>query len=135
MRSKVTEQAVEKTAISKAWLIEKLAENIERAMQAEPVRRKTGDGEEEVAGECVYNGSVANKAFELLGEELHEPEGLSRLRENLADEAEQLLLTLDIDCYAVRESATGSAPASAEYGMCRKKAHTMAAKRLSRARP
>jgi hypothetical protein len=71
-------------------------------MQAEPVRRKTGDGEEKVAGEYVYNGSVANKAFELLGEELHEPEGLSRLLEKLADEAEQLLLTLDIDGYSAR---------------------------------
>jgi hypothetical protein len=39
-------------------------------MQAEPVRRKTGDGEEEVPGEFVYNGSVANRALELLGKEL-----------------------------------------------------------------
>ena len=57
-------------AISKAWVIEKLVENVERTMQAEPVRRKTGDGEEEVPGEYVYNGSVANKALELLGKEL-----------------------------------------------------------------
>ena len=70
MRGKVTERAVEKTAISKAWVIEKLVENVERAMQAEPVRRKTGDGEEEVTGEFVYNGSVANKALELIGKEL-----------------------------------------------------------------
>jgi len=34
-------------------------------MQAKPVRRKIGDREEEVPGECVYNGSVANKALEL----------------------------------------------------------------------
>ena len=33
------------------------------------MRRKTGDGEEEVPGEFVYNGSVANKALELLGKE------------------------------------------------------------------
>ena len=39
-------------------------------MQAEPVRRKFGDREEEVPGENVYNGSVANKALELLGKEL-----------------------------------------------------------------
>ena len=70
MRGKVTQRAVEKTAISKAWVIEKLVENVERAMQAEPVRRKTGDGEEEVPGEFVYNGGVANKALELLGKEL-----------------------------------------------------------------
>jgi hypothetical protein len=34
------------------------------------VQRKTGDGEEEVPGEYTYNGSVANKALELLGKEL-----------------------------------------------------------------
>jgi hypothetical protein len=48
------ERAVEKTAISKVWVIEKLVENVERAIQAEPVRRKIGDREEEVPGEYVY---------------------------------------------------------------------------------
>ena len=47
-----------------------LCSDVERAMQAEPVRRKFGDREEEVPGEYVYNGSVANKALELLGKEL-----------------------------------------------------------------
>ena len=51
-------------------MIEKLVENVDRAMQAEPVRRKTDDGEKEVTGEYVYNGSVANKALELIGKEL-----------------------------------------------------------------
>src|SRR5262249_23997225 len=55
LQGKVTERAVEKTAISKAWVIEKLVENVERAMQAEPVRRKSGDAEEEVPGEYVYS--------------------------------------------------------------------------------
>jgi hypothetical protein len=67
LRGKVTERAVEKTAISKAWVIEKLVENVDRAMQAEPVRRSDG---EEVPGAYVYNGSVANKALELIGKEL-----------------------------------------------------------------
>jgi hypothetical protein len=48
LRGKVTERAVEKTAISKAWVIERLVENVERAMQAEPVKRKIADREEEV---------------------------------------------------------------------------------------
>jgi hypothetical protein len=47
-----------------------LCSDVERAMQAEPVRRKFGDREEEVPGEYVYNGSVAKKALELLGKEL-----------------------------------------------------------------
>src|SRR5262249_8271943 len=48
----------------------KLVENVERAMQAEPVRRKAGDTEQQLAGEYVYNGSVANKALELIGKEI-----------------------------------------------------------------
>src|SRR5262249_21855185 len=48
----------------------KSGDAVERAMQAEPVRRKSGDAEEEVPGEYVYNGAVANKALELLGKEL-----------------------------------------------------------------
>ena len=47
-----------------------MVENVERAMQAEPVRRKTDEGEEKVPGDYVYNGSVANKALELIGKEL-----------------------------------------------------------------
>ena len=66
----VTEKATSKAAISKAWVIAKLVENVERAMQAEPVRRKAGDNEEEVPGEYVYNGSVANKALEVIGKEI-----------------------------------------------------------------
>ena len=69
-RGKVSQRAIENTAISMAWVIEKLVENVERAMQVEPVRRKIGDPEEEVPGACIYNGSVANKALELIGKEL-----------------------------------------------------------------
>ena len=39
-------------------------------MQAEPVKRKTDEGEEKVPADYVYNGSVANNALELLGKEL-----------------------------------------------------------------
>jgi hypothetical protein len=35
-------------------------------MQTDSVRDEIGDGEEEVHGECIYNGSVANRAVELL---------------------------------------------------------------------
>jgi len=71
LQDKVVAAAVEKAAISKAWVIEKLIENVDRAMQHAPVRRKSASGgEEEIPGEFVYNGSVANKALELLGKEV-----------------------------------------------------------------
>jgi phage terminase small subunit len=63
--AKTTEHAIERAAISKEWVIEKLRENVERAMTATPVVR---DGNP--TGEYMYNGTVANKALELLGPEI-----------------------------------------------------------------
>ena len=44
------------------WIVERLVENVERAMTVEPVM--VGGVE---TGEYVYQGNVANKALELLG--------------------------------------------------------------------
>jgi len=60
--AKVTAQ---KTGLNKAWVLEQLRTNYERAMQAEPVIR-----EGQPTGEFRYEGSVANKALELIGKEL-----------------------------------------------------------------
>ncbi len=57
--------AIEKTGISKAWVLAKLVENVERAMQAEPVL----DSQGQPTGEYKYNGNVANRALELIGKE------------------------------------------------------------------
>ncbi len=71
LQAAVTERVVEKASVSKTWVVDKLVENVDRAMQHAPVRRKTASGgEEEIPGEFVYNGSVANKALELIGKEL-----------------------------------------------------------------
>jgi phage terminase small subunit len=66
---KATEKAVERLAIDRGWVIGKLVENVERAMQAVPVTRKE-NGDEVCTGEYRYEGSVANRALELLGKEL-----------------------------------------------------------------
>ena len=60
-----TERATEVLAIDREWVLAKLKENVERAMQAVPVMRA---GKE--TGEFVYDGSVANRALELLGKEI-----------------------------------------------------------------
>lgn len=65
IQAKGVAKAIERTAINKAWIIDRLVENVERAMQAEPVYR---DGV--ATGEYQYAGSVANKALELLGKEV-----------------------------------------------------------------
>lgn len=63
-----TRRAAEKISIDKEWVLSKLVENVERAMQAIPVTRKE-DGVEVETGEYRYEGAVANRALELLGKE------------------------------------------------------------------
>lgn len=64
--SKAVELAIERTAITKEWVMERLRDNAERAMTAKPVTDH--DGKE--TGEYRYDGSVANRALELLGREI-----------------------------------------------------------------
>lgn len=54
---------LEHTKAGQEWVVARLVENVERAMQLEPVT----DGEGNSTGEHIYQGSVANKALELLG--------------------------------------------------------------------
>lgn len=58
-------RAAEGVVLTKQWVIEKLIENVDRAMQAIPVTDREG----RETGEFTYEGSVANKALELLGKE------------------------------------------------------------------
>ena len=60
---KAREDRTERTEVTQDWVIERLVENVQRAMQAEPVRDREGNQ----TGEFVYAGSVANKGLELLG--------------------------------------------------------------------
>ena len=67
IHAQATADAVKSTALTKEWVIQTLQENVARAMQAIPA--KTND-DGEPAGGYQYQGSVANKALELLGKEL-----------------------------------------------------------------
>lgn len=66
LREKTVEKIVEKTAISRIWVLDMLKENLERALQHKAVR----DGEGRETGEYTYQGNVANRALELIGKEL-----------------------------------------------------------------
>ncbi len=59
LQSQVAEEAV----IDAAWVTKRLVEIVDRAMQAIEVTDAKGD----VTGEYTFQGSVANKALELLG--------------------------------------------------------------------
>ncbi|MCA6108127.1 terminase small subunit [Bradyrhizobium cenepequi] len=63
VHAQATAIAIEKAALTKEWVIERLRENAERALQAIPAG-------ENGTGEYQYQGSVANRALELLGKEL-----------------------------------------------------------------
>jgi phage terminase small subunit len=58
-------RAAEKTMLSKSWVIQRLMENVERAMQAILVLDANGNP----TGQFKYEGNVANRALELLGKE------------------------------------------------------------------
>lgn len=62
----VSKVAVEKTGLTKAWVLDRLRENADRAMTSEPVRDHDGNP----TGEYTYQGNVANRALELIGKEL-----------------------------------------------------------------
>ena len=55
-----------RTEINQDWVIAKLVENVERAMQSIPVLDRQG-GE---TGKYTYEGQVANTALKLLGDHL-----------------------------------------------------------------
>jgi phage terminase small subunit len=66
LHGQATADAIKATALTKEWVIEMLTQNVAKAMQATPVT----DDEGNPIGEFQYQGSVANRALELLGKEL-----------------------------------------------------------------
>ena len=53
----------ERTKIDQDWIIDRLVENVERSMKLKSITNSGGD----TVGEHVYQGTVANRALELLG--------------------------------------------------------------------
>src|SRR5215472_10894611 len=58
--------SVQRAVVDRQYVLSRLRENVERAMQAEPVLDSKG----KPVGTYRYDGSVANRALELLGKEL-----------------------------------------------------------------
>ncbi len=59
-------ERAKRVKVKQEWVLEKLVENVERAMQVTEVLDRDG----EPTGEFVYQGAVANKALELIGRHL-----------------------------------------------------------------
>ena len=58
-------KAIEQTAATEEWIINKLIQNVERASTAEPVLDSKG----KPTGEYRYDGAVVNRSLELLGKQ------------------------------------------------------------------
>lgn len=107
--------AAEALAIDKQWIMGRLKENAERALQAVPVMV-----EGEPTGEYRYEGSVANRALELLGKELGmfieksevRTGPLSVLDEMSHDELSRIAAAIDAERTERPRSVGGPAPSS-----------------------
>lgn len=66
MERAATEKAAERLSIDREWVLSRLVENVNRAMQAVKAGGPKGDG----PGEYRYDGAVANAALALIGKEL-----------------------------------------------------------------
>lgn len=101
MHAQATAKAVERVALTKEWVLAKLIENAERALQA----RQATDDDGKPLGDFKYEGTVANRALELLGKELgmfidrkevrnvgefDDISDLAELRRRLVERAEEL---------------------------------------------
>lgn len=66
LKATIINVAVQESGLDKAWVLNKLKTNVERAMQSELVTDAQGGN----AGMYTYQGNVANRALELIGKEL-----------------------------------------------------------------
>lgn len=66
LRNPIVNAAIQRAAVDRAWVLTGLKKNYERAMQEEAVLDREGNE----TGEYTYEGSVANRALELIGKEL-----------------------------------------------------------------
>ena len=64
--SELQRKSEERAVLDRAWVLKHLIENVERAMQKVEVLDREGEG----TGVYKYEGSVANRALELLGKEM-----------------------------------------------------------------
>jgi hypothetical protein len=94
-------------ALTKTWVLDRLIENVDRALQHQAIMGANG----KETGEYRYDGAVANRALELLGRELGmfisrsevrtgpldeiDPNDIARLHEALADEKARRLAAGD----------------------------------------
>lgn len=105
--AELTARAADAVVLSKSWVIERLIQNVDRAMQYEEIMR--GD---QGTGEFKYDGGVANKALELLGKEIGMFVDRKEVRTGAlddldADERAKLRAAIDGEL-AARSQGTGS---------------------------
>lgn len=110
IHAQATADAVKSVGLTKQWVIETLMENVARAMQAKPAKL---DDEGAAVGEYVYQGSVANRALELLGKEVGMFIDRKEVRSGSLDELPAGTLTElreQLDAERTRRADSGDGP-------------------------
>lgn len=62
--------SAKRVEIDQAWVLKQLVDNVERGLQKVPVMEPDGDGGWVESGTWKYEGTVVNKALELIGKHL-----------------------------------------------------------------
>lgn len=101
LQKAVSERTAEKISVDRAWVLARLRENVDRAMQVVEITDSKG----KPTGEYRYEGQVANRALELLGREL----GMfrERLEITFLQKLFEQMTPAELDLYA----RTGALPA------------------------
>ena len=84
------------------WVVRRLVQNLQRAMQFVPVL----DSEGNPIGEYRWSGSVANKALELLGKHLGMLTDRQEIAHSVRRSDDNMLANLLADIEATRQSQT-----------------------------
>jgi len=114
IRSRTTNSAIERVALSKCWVLQNLRDNVERALQSVEIIDSKGNR----TGEYRYDGSVVNRGLELIGKELgmfvdRKILGIQDLRHASADDLYSLLSEID-SAIEARQLTEGSKSAQSE---------------------
>jgi phage terminase small subunit len=105
LQARMSEKTVATTALTRTYVLERLHENMKRALQAEPVYDNSG----KPTGEYRYEGNVANRALELIGKEIgmfveQKKIQLGRLSEATPEQLLQLLGEIDDEISRARKA-------------------------------
>jgi len=99
---RLVDERAKRVEVDADWVVRRLVQNLQRAMQFVPVL----DSEGNPIGEYRWSGSVANKALELLGKHLGMLTDRQEIAHSVRRSDDNMLANLLADIEATRQSQT-----------------------------